>query len=61
MVKKGDKVNNYEVLEIERDSVTVKLGANVYRAGIGEMLTGGSLNHNKISNLDTKFGGKNGN
>ena len=61
LVKKGDKVNNYEVLEIERDSVTVKLGANVYRAGIGEMLTGGSLNHNKISNLDTKFGGKNGN
>ena len=61
LVKKGDKISNYEILEIERDSVTVKLGANIYRAGIGEMLVDGRINHNKISNLDTKFGGKNGN
>ena len=40
------------------DSVTVKLGANTYKAGIGEILTGGSLNHNDVSNLDNKFGGK---
>lgn len=61
LVKKGDIVNNYEVLEIEKDSVTVKLGANIYQAGIGEMLVDGRMIHNKVSNLDTKFGGKNGN
>ena len=57
LVKKGDVVNNYKVLAIAQDSVTVQLGSNVYKAGIGEMLTEGSLNHNDVSNLDNKFGG----
>jgi hypothetical protein len=33
------------------------LGANVYKAGIGEILTEGSMNHNNVSNLENKFGG----
>ena len=37
-----------------QDSVTVKLGNNVYKAGIGEILTEGSLNHNDVSNLGNK-------
>lgn len=57
LVKKGDTVNNYKVLSILEDSVTVKLGANVYKAGIGEILTEGTLNHNDVSNLNNKFGG----
>ena len=57
LVKKGDVVNNYNVLSITQDSVTVKLGTNVYRAGIGQILTEGSLNHNDVSNLNNKFGG----
>ena len=57
LVKKHDTVNNYEILNITRDSVTVKLGANVYKAGIGEILTEGTINHNKVSNLNNKFGG----
>ena len=57
LVKKGDVVNNYKVLSIVQDSVTVKLGNNVYKAGIGEILTEGSLNHNDVSNLNNKFGG----
>lgn len=57
LVKKGDVVNNYKVLSILQDSVTVKLGANVYKAGIGEILTEGSLNHNDVANLNNKFGG----
>ena len=57
LVKKGDVVNNYKVLSINQDSVTVKLGANVYKAGIGEILTEGILNHNDVSNLSNKFGG----
>ena len=57
LVKKGDVVNNYKVLAIAQDSVTVQLGSNVYKAGIGEILTEGSLNHNDVSNLENKFGG----
>ena len=58
LVKKGDVVNNYRVLNIAQDSVTVKLGTNVYKAGIGEILTEGTLNHNDVSNLSKKFGGE---
>ena len=57
LVKKGDVVNNYKVLNIAQDSVTVKLGANVYKAGIGEILTEGTLNHSNVPNLNNKFGG----
>ena len=57
LVKKGDVVNNYKVLAIAQDSVTVQLGSNVYKAGIGEILTEGSLNYNEVSNLGNKFGG----
>ncbi len=58
LVKKGDTVNNYKVISIMQDSVTVKLGANTYKAGIGEILTEGTVNVNDVSNLDNKFGGK---
>ena len=57
LVKKGDTVNNYKILNIMQDCVTVKLGANVYKAGIGEILTEGSVTHNDVSNLSNKFGG----
>ena len=58
LVKKGDVVNNYRVLNILQDSVTVKLGSNVYKAGIGEILTEGTVTHNDVSNLSKKFGGE---
>lgn len=58
LVKKGDVVNNYHIVNILQDSVTVKLGNNVYKAGIGEILTEGSVNHNDVSNLSKKFGGE---
>lgn len=58
LVKKGDTVNNYKVLDITRDSVTVKLGANTYKAGIGEILTEGTITVNDVSNLSKKFGGE---
>lgn len=57
LVKKGDVINNYKVLTILRDSVTVQLGSNVYTAGIGQLLTDGTLNYNEVSNLSKKFGG----
>ena len=58
LVKKGDVVNNYKVVNIMQDSVTVKLGNNTYKACIGEILTEGSLTHNDVSNLNKKFGGE---
>ncbi len=58
LVKKGDEINSYKVLNITQDSVTVKLGSNTYKAGIGEILTEGSVNHNDVSNLKNKFGGE---
>lgn len=58
LVKKGDVVNNYKVVNIAQDSVTVQLGSNSYKAGIGEILTEGNLNHNEVSNLNNKFGGE---
>lgn len=58
LVKKGDVVNNYKILNIMQDSVTVMLGSNTYKAGIGEILTEGSVNYNDVSNLNNKFGGK---
>ena len=59
LVKKGDVVNNYHVINIAKDFVTVQLGENVYKAGIGELLTEGVINHNDVSNLNNKFGGEN--
>ena len=58
LVKKGDVVNNYKILNITGDSVSVQLGKNVYKAGIGEILTEGTMNHNEVSNLKNKFGGE---
>ena len=58
LVKKGDTVNNYKVIAIAKDSVTVKLGNNTYKAGIGELLTEGDVNYNDVSNLSKKFGGE---
>ena len=35
-VQKGDKVDDYIVLDINRQSVVVKKGTNIYKAGVGE-------------------------
>lgn len=58
LVKKGDTVNNYKIIAIAKDSVTVKLGSNTYTAGIGELIKDGSVNYNDVSNLNKKFGGE---
>lgn len=57
LVRTGDVVNNYKVLSIAKDYVTVQYGANVYKAGVGELFTGEGINFNAVSNLDRKFGG----
>ena len=58
LVKKGDTIQNYKIIAIAQDSVTVQSGKNTYTAGIGEFLTGGEVNYNEVSNLNKKFGGE---
>ncbi len=57
LVRSGDYINNYRVLSIDKDMVTVQLGANIHKARVGEMITDASVNHNNVYDLENKFGG----
>lgn len=57
LVRSGDVINGYKVLAISPSVVTVQLGANVYKAGVGQLLATDGIQYNTISNLDKKFGG----
>jgi hypothetical protein len=56
LVRSGDFIHNYKVLSIAQNNVTVQLGANIYKAGVGEVFTTEGINYNTISNLENKFG-----
>lgn len=56
LVKKGDIIKRYKVLSISKNSVVVKLGNNLYTAGVGEILSLSDL-QNVTANLNKKFGG----
>ncbi len=56
LVRSGDIVNGYKILSIEKNTVTVQFGANVYKASVGELFTGEGINYNTVSNLQDKFG-----
>jgi len=57
LVKRGDVVNRYKILSVGKTQVLVQLGKNVYRAGVGELLSLTDMNFNTIANLNRKFGG----
>ena len=57
LVRSGDYINNYKVLSIGKDLVTVQLGANIYKARVGEVITDAEMNYNNVYNLEQKFGG----
>ncbi|MBR1907958.1 hypothetical protein IJ818_03380 [bacterium] len=59
LVKRGDIINRFKVLNITPNTVTVQLGSNTYSAGVGEQISG-KLEYNTISNLNNKFGGSSG-
>lgn len=56
LVKRGDVINKYKILSIGKTQVAVQLGRNIYKAGVGELLSSVDFNNN-IANLDKKFGG----
>lgn len=58
LVRSGDVINGYKILAISPQTVTVQLGSNIYKAGVGEIVTKDEgLNYNEVSNLSKKFGG----
>lgn len=58
LVKRGDVINNYRILSIDKTQVVVQLGKNIYKAGVGELLSQADLNYSSnIANLNKKFGG----
>lgn len=59
LVKIGDIIHSYKVLSITKNQVLVQLGKNIYKAGVGELLSQTDLNYNVIANLNKKFGGNN--
>jgi len=61
LVRKGDRINGYKIVNITKDRVIVQNGTNVYRATVGETLTteNTDITFNKVYNLQQKFGGSN--
>lgn len=58
LVRSGDVINGYKILAISPQTVTVQLGSNVYKAGVGELVSKDEgLVHNNVPNLANKFGG----
>ena len=62
LVRQGDKIldNQYKVLKINQNWITVSLGSNIYSAAIGELFSKDELNVNKndLYNLKNRFGGR---
>ncbi len=58
-VRSGDVLNGYKVLSIGKSIVTVQVGSNVYKAGVGQLVIDGQsgINYNTVANLQSKFGG----
>ncbi len=59
LVRSGDVLNGYKVLSINKSVVTVQVGSNIYKAGVGQLIEDGHnlVNYNTVANLNSKFGG----
>ena len=59
LVRKGDRINGYKVLDITKNRVVVQNGTNIYRATVGETLTtkDEGVIFNNVDNLKRKFAG----
>lgn len=57
----GDKINGYVVTAIDRNDITVQLGANTFKAGVGDIISSEDLydvNKTRTPALETKFAGR---
>ena len=57
LVRTGDKFDNFSVLKITKDKVTVKSGKNIYTASVGEIVNIYAVGVNAVPNLNRKFAG----
>ena len=57
MVKKGDVVAGFSILDINKNRVYVKFGSNTYNAGIGETIHAELKDNSGLDNIDKKFAG----
>ncbi|MDD3238012.1 MAG: hypothetical protein PHV37_07960 [Candidatus Gastranaerophilales bacterium] len=55
LVRVGDRLAGFTILNIARDKVIVKAGTNVFRAYVGQSFTTDGVVH--VANLQNKFGG----
>lgn len=64
LVRQGDKIigQEYKVIQINPNWITVGLGSNVYSASIGELFSREDFNktQNDLYNLKNRFGGRKG-
>jgi len=57
----GDKINGYTVTAIDRNDITIQLGANTFKAAVGDIIAGSDLydvNKTKTPALENKFAGR---
>lgn len=57
LVRKGDKLAGYSILDITKDKVVLKSGSNIYRASVGQSIPLDAVNVNQVANLKKKFAG----
>lgn len=59
LVRSGDVINGYKILSIGKNNVTIQMGSNIYKAGVGQLVTNGQtdVTYNNVANLNKKFGG----
>lgn len=58
LVRRGDRLYGFSILDITRDKVVIKSGSNIYRASVGQSITNEGVNINEVANLQRKFGGR---
>ena len=56
LVKKGDKIESFEIAGISKDYVAIKTGSNIYRAKVGDIVDG-ELYGTGVYDLGHKFAG----
>lgn len=57
-VQRGDRLADYLVLNISRDTVTLRNGHNIFSARVGELIEPEEINYTGVYNLGKKFGGQ---
>lgn len=61
LTRVGDKINGYIVKDIAKDDITVQLGANVFKAAVGDIIEDENLydvNKTQTPDLEHKFAGR---